>query len=156
MKVSRLILVGQAQNRRGDPPLLGRVGNRMRDLLGISADRYLDLERCNLLERWPGRRGPKGDRFPRTTAARIAGTMLDILDAESPAPVVILAVGIAVGRAFGTDVRTLFNRQRMRPRVCVAVMPHASGTCRWWNEKVNVTKARRALRRLARSLGVVG
>jgi uracil-DNA glycosylase len=147
----KLIIVGQAPGRRGDPrqTLKGKVGRRLARTFGVSEEQYtLCTELHNVLECWPGKHG-KGDRFPMAAAREAARNLKPTLEGNR-----VLLLGRAVAAAFGVRVGYL---TWIHLGAClVAVLPHPSGINRWWNEPKNRRAAERFLRGLVGSEGSLG
>jgi len=142
-----LLLVGQAPcGQRPRAPALcpsTRSGRRLAELAGVGSVREI-ADAVNLLRRFPGSAGPKGDLFPieeaRRAARRLAGRMR--------ARRATLLLGGNVARAFGVGGTDFLEWTEVRgARACV--FPHPSGISHWWNDPRNVRRARRFLRRLA-------
>ena len=145
----RLLLIGQAPSRHGDPthPLEGRIGLALCKLFGCSFHEYLqETERINVLMSWPGKNG-KGDAFPRAEASLSAKSLMRALAYRR-----IMFVGVATGRAFKFRGKPL-QWVRRAGGIEAAVVPHPSGINRWWNSKTNKDRAARFLRRAWRTQG---
>jgi len=138
----KLILIGQAPGRNGDPsrPLEGRNGRRLAKLAGIAEDEYLEItDRMNLLDRWPGKKG-KGDEWPVAEAEASANEMLPNLSGRR-----VLLVGRNVAKAFGFGDLPWLEWRKLEGME-VAVIPHPSGIVLWWNDKENRQAAKKFLR----------
>lgn len=150
----RLLLVGEAPSRTGDPtkPLTGRVGRRLAALAGLSTFQYLRrTERMNLLDRWPGSAG-KGSAFPLVEARSAAWKKLSAFVGRR-----VVLVGRRVADALDLDDPYLGpwrcvvlddggnSPPASRAFLC-AVIPHPSGVNRWWNDPKNTRSARAFLR----------
>ena len=150
----KLVLVGQAPSRSGDPtrPLAGGpVGKKLAALFGATLDEYVErTERHNLLGKWPGRAG-KGDCFPMSRAKQAAGVLCEALGGRD-----VIFVGKNVAAAFGIRKATylswaLFCDEASGASFEAAVVPHPSGINRWWNDPKNRRAARAFMRRAWRS-----
>lgn len=151
----RPIIVGQAPGPNTDPlePLSGRSGARLAALCGIGLLDFLDgFDRVNLLPRFPGRAGGKGDAFPMAEAREAA----DRIRRETfcgGRSVVMLGRNVAAAFA-GTAIAPHFTPLAWLgvPRVHgfrAAMCPHPSGVCRWWNHPANEDAARMFWQELA-------
>lgn len=139
------LIVGEAPARTtvGAPPFAGRTGARLAELAGI--DRLRDgFDVVNLLDRWPGPSGAKGSLFPLARAREAAVLLAPRLRRRH----VVLA-GRRVAAAFWL-ARLPYLAWETVGGADVAVLPHPSGVCRWWNEPENVAAASAFLRGLAR------
>lgn len=154
MKYSRLMIVGQAPSRTSDPgrPLTGgAISGRLRAFLGVSESAYENaIERCNLLKKYPGSAG-KGDKFDMKKARFAASNMRGALVGAST-----VFLGRKVAAAFGhADLEPLEWREvTLGPfgdRGRVAMLPHPSGVCQWYNDPGNRRRARRFMRAAWRS-----
>ena len=131
--MSKILLVGQAPNRTGTPhlPLLGKVGEKIAAMAGLSADQYLTtFNRINILSHYPGKSG-KGDAFPITRARHQARKIR--LPRET------IFIGKQAAAAFGFNVpflTWLYIDGRRR----VAILPHPSGINSWYNNPSNQKK----------------
>jgi uracil-DNA glycosylase len=138
----RVVLLGQAPSRDGDPlrPLIGGGSGRILQLLtGTMVSQYRELyERRNLLKSWPGAADGKGDHFPTAEAHAAAVALLPRLAGRR---VVLLGSGVA--RAFGFDTLTPRFCWIERDGVRFALSPHPSPVNRWWNEYRNRAQAAR-------------
>jgi len=144
------LIVGQAPGPSEDGwPLMGRCGDRLAVLFGLSVAEYaIIFERVNLLPKFPGKKG-KGDAFDRRNAA-IAARNIKIGFRMSSRPFSIL-LGRNVAEAFGFEYRPL-GVQRHHELGHLVFLPHPSGINRWWNEPENVWRAKKLLRRLVRAI----
>ena len=136
----RILLVGQAPSRYGDPdkPFDGRSGKRLAELAGVDQlESVMDM--MNLINEWPGKNG-KGDDFPFEEASQAAA------NADVGGYDLVILAGRSVARAFGHGKRPyleiFFDDDR---EVEMMVFPHPSGVSRWWNDEGNVRRARHAL-----------
>lgn len=133
----KLLLIGQAPNRVGDPskPLEGRIAVLLSRLAGVPAEEYLDkTERINLLCLWPGSAPHgKGDAFPRTLAEISARSLQPALRGRK-----IIFVGKAVAKTFHVkDTPYCTWQVHHGLDYSYAILPHPSGIVRWWNSKKN-------------------
>lgn len=141
----KIVLVGEAPNRTGDPsrPLMGRIGKRIADLCNLGIKDYSRaFELRNLLARWPGRSG-KGSEFPFAQAKAAAATLRL---GKRKAKFVLL--GSRLAKAAGMDSIPKFDPARIGKSI-VIVVPHPSGINRWWNDRRNVWQARKFFAALA-------
>lgn len=133
----KTLLVGEAPARTtvGARPFTGRTGDRLAELAGL--ERLRDgFDAVNLLDRWPGPAGPKGSAFPLALARPAA---------EALRPRIRRRRVILVGRRVASAFR-LASLPYLTWEGQVAVLPHPSGVCRWWNEPENVELAAEFLR----------
>jgi uracil-DNA glycosylase len=150
--VPRPLLIAESPSRTSDPerPLSGRSGDRLRALLGAELEDVFAV--ANLLDSWPGRDAGGGSKLPPADARAAAVAILARCRRDR-----IVFVGSRVARAFGVPAPVLepcrwydarlfapFNGRRWP--AAVALLPHPSGLCRFWNEPANVELARRFLR----------
>jgi uracil-DNA glycosylase len=143
-----ITIVGEAPSQSSDPkkPFHGASGARLAQLAGLGGVR--DLERAarlvNVLQRWPGfgHAGEKGSKVPIAKAKR-AAKKIELVG------VVVLA-GRRVARAFGLDDAPYFQWFRTdRHGPCnLVVVPHPSGSNRFWNYPENRELARAFFLRL--------
>ena len=143
MRRDRVLLLGQAPARDGDPrrPLIGGRGSgRILQLLtGTTLRQYSRIfERRNLLQAWPGSAGAKGDLFPMTDAREAANALLPFLAGRR---VVLLGTGVA--RAFGFPPETPRFEWFERDGTRFALSPHPSPANLWWNAWRNRAEAAR-------------
>lgn len=138
----RLLLIGQAPGRGGDPsrPLEGRIGRRLAEMIGVSFDEYLLIaERTNLLTEWTGKKG-KGDSWDALAARERASELRQVF----PGRVAVL-LGRNVARAFGLgDLEWLAWMDFCEG--AVGAIPHPSGIVIWWNDPANRSRAFEFLR----------
>jgi uracil-DNA glycosylase len=134
----RALIIGQAPSANSDPaePLSGMSGRRLASLCCLSLEAFLAAyDRANLVEAFPGRLA-KGDAFPIGEARRTAA----LIRALGPRRLVLLGSGVA--RAFGVvEGAPALRWFRLGPHEA-AICPHPSGVCRWWNDPLNVGRAR--------------
>src|SRR3990172_5633772 len=144
MTQGRVILIGQAPSRDGDPerPLLGNPGHEglLYRLSGAATRDQFEaiFEARNLLAAWPGSSKSKGDRFPIKDARAAAERMLPELAGRR---VVLLGVGVA--KAFGFKPDTPRLTWIERDGVTFALSPHPSLVNLWWNDNRNRAEAAR-------------
>jgi hypothetical protein len=143
----RPLLIGQAPSRCSDPtePLSGATGRRLAELCGLTLQEYLFVfERRNLLPEWPGKAAGKGDRF----VGLVEGRRL----AEACRPVCqgrrVVVLGFSTAKMFGMVGPALSFSRHWGGEF--AHCPHPSGVNHWWNEDVNLERAGRFWRRLAK------
>lgn len=136
------LIIGQAPAMDGNPeePLEGRIGKKLAAMFGCTYEEYLAMsQRFNILPEWPGRKGKKGDKFPKVIA-RINAQRMEY----SFAWCTVLFLGIQVGRMFRFPGKPLKWARIPRPSgnfYQAAVLPHPSGINRWWNYQENKTHA---------------
>lgn len=125
-------------------PFAGASGERLARLAGVGPEVLRDRFRLvNLLRYWPGPEpGGKGSAFPMGEA-REAARRLGLADGS-------LLCGRRVAAAFGLARAPYLEWVSIGARR-VAVIPHPSGVCRWWNEPSNLRAARRFLEEAARA-----
>lgn len=156
--MTNLVIVGQAPSKTADAkrPLSADTGSGklMMKMLGIGVAEYMGVERLNLLPRWPGKAGKKGDAFDAKIAAVAAGS---IIVRAQKTHFVLLGRGVA--KAFGVDAgfcRTKTSKMSVGARrIRFLILPHPSGVNRWWNDKANKALAQRSLRRFAKQAAEV-
>lgn len=155
------LLVGEAPSRRvfidekeGEEAL---DIPRLFDLCGVSRVDFLHLFlRANLLEEWSGdHEDGKGDAFPREKAVAGLGRIFQSCSAQIASRIILL--GRRVESCF-FDIRTrtpwftwrYIRNDKLHVQSFACVVPHPSGTSRWWNEEENVEAARAFWRHQAR------
>lgn len=139
-------IVGEAPSessqRTGARPFHGASGKFLAKLFRVDCVESVEVDVVfqNVLQKWPGRgyAGEKGSRFPMKQARkRASGVELH--------PVTILA-GRRVAKAFGLDDVPYFSwvkcvgvraDKTLFGPFAVAVIPHPSGTNRFWNYEHN-------------------
>jgi len=142
-----IVLVGQAPGRSsGERAFDGRSGDRLAAYLGLGdREALLETVEClNLLRRYPGSAGPKGDAWPRHAGRRAARRLLGRLRGHR-----VLLAGKNVARAFGVSADYLVWTSHPEGFRC-AVIPHPSGINHWWNTEENRRRFRRWGRRVLR------
>ena len=143
----RIILVGQAPSRNGDPktPLIGgRSGFFLQQLCGMSLLQYVrSFETVNVVEAWPGYSSSKGDLFPADEAKVKAEAKAASWHGRR-----VILLGKNVARAFGHNKTPLMTWTTDSRGFEVAVVPHPSGVSRWWNDPTNTERARAFLQSL--------
>jgi uracil-DNA glycosylase len=147
----RLIIIGEAPSRTGDPdrPLMSApIRRRLIELLGIDDAAYFAIDRINLLRAWPGRRGKKGD-LADPIAMRSAAWI--VLAAEELIGRRAVFLGARVARAFGAHRRPILRWFAIGGG-SAAILPHPSGVNRWWNDPRNRRRAIRFMRKIGREL----
>lgn len=130
----KIVIVGQAPGpRSGDRAFDGRSGDRLARYMGLSDRRDLleHFELLNLLRRYPGPAGDKGDAFPAGRARRAARRLSGRLRART-----VLLAGKRVGAAFGVGAEYL-EWGTHEQGFAFVVIPHPSGVNRWWNDPDN-------------------
>jgi hypothetical protein len=135
--VQKLLLIGQAPSRHGDPerPLEGRIGKLLAELAGVSFEEYMEqTERMNLLNRWPGKAG-KGDRWDAQAARERASELKQVFSGR-----VAVLLGRNVAGAFGLNALPWLTwTEKFGGRL--SIIPHLSGIVTWWNSDENRRKA---------------
>jgi uracil-DNA glycosylase len=151
IETHKIGLVGQAPSRRGDPrkPLAGPNGQKIARLAGISHDELIGCRRMHLNTRYRGKRR-KGDAFNRAEGNANAGDVLLDWRVER-----IVLLGKNVARCFGLRDVPFLAEIRIYGRRFL-ILPHPSGTNRWWNERRNERRARQVLQRFLRGETVLG
>jgi hypothetical protein len=146
--VRRVLVVGQAPGRTGDPtrPFDSRRGSgrRLAELAGVEAISDV-ADVVNVLDSWPGAAGQKGDRFPMG-AARRAAARVDLGGYDR-----VLLIGRGVAAAFGVSAPFLVWFPLRGAEA--AVVPHPSGVNHWWNDGSNKERARGFFREVFRERG---
>ena len=136
----KVVLVGQAPSRGGDTlrPFFGKSGGRLERLAGIPRGLLGDhFALANILQRWRGSAGSKGDMFPIVMASRAAEELLRQLDGRR-----VVVLGRAAARAMGVPgVAPAMTWRNHVPLEEIAVMPHPSGVSLWWNDPANILAA---------------
>ncbi len=136
------LLIGQAPGPNTEPDLplypmpKTSAGGKLLQLTGLTMSVYLAaFDRMNLLYDFPGRSGPRDDRFPRRSARVAARAVIQLLEQRK-----VIFVGRNVADAFGyTTAVAPFHDWGYCPKfsfsyVCV---PHPSGRNHWYNQKMN-------------------
>jgi uracil-DNA glycosylase len=150
LDVDKVVMIGQAPSRDTDgaAPFSGRSGSRLAELARLEHARLGDVfELRNVIERWPGSAGRKGDRFPMPVARERAVALAAELTGRR-----VVFVGHAVSRAFGVKVGQGALMRWLRVEHLdfdFAVVPHPSGINTWWNDPDNRDAAGRFLSALA-------
>ena len=151
----RTLIVGVAparSSRPGDPAFAGSAsGRRIERLLGLQPGGLLGhCETVNLYDEWPGEADAGGDAVPPARAMSEAAAAVRLALMSSEEAVVAILCGRAVADAFGLGSHAPLDvvRPRASPLLTYLVLPHPSGTSRWWNDKSNVAAAAAAIRAL--------
>jgi len=132
--LDRLLMIGQAPGRKGDPsdPLGGKIGHRLAKLAGVEYERYVEAtERMNLFDEWPGKDG-KEDKWDAKAARSKAKKLESSLRGRR-----VLFVGGNVAKAFGEKPAWLEWEDSEELAAEIAAIPHPSGIVLWWNEAEN-------------------
>jgi uracil-DNA glycosylase len=133
----KLVIVGQAPGpNTGNRAFDGRSGDRLARYMGLEDRETLraHVELLNVLRRYPGPQGDKGDAFPAGRARRAARRLTGRLRGRT-----VLLAGKRVAGAFG--VRTEYLEwDEHEAGFNVVVIPHPSGVNRWWNDSANREK----------------
>lgn len=149
--MSRVLLVGAAPGpafarpyRPLHPVPATGSGGRLAQVMGVSPETYLRLfDRTNLLTEPAGRWANREDRFPIAVARNAARAMEPLLRDRR-----VVMLGRDVARAFGVDPALPFHEWRgvylehAGVVATIAVAPHPSGRCRWYNDPANLRAAR--------------
>jgi hypothetical protein len=115
--------------------------------MGLDAGTYLDtFQRLNVLNHFPGRSGPRDDRFPLREAKLAARSMLPLLQGRD-----VILVGRNVAQVFDQPAGSIsiglyHTEQPHNPRWRIRrlfVVPHPSGRNHWYNRVINREEARR-------------
>lgn len=136
-----MLLVGQAPSRDSDPTraFSGRSGARLVRLSGLSAeDFWTRVAAINLLDHWPGKRGPKGDHFRLVDARLAAVRIMYAFDSAGDSFNYYVLCGRNVAAAYGLDHLDWFVPYGVPPFV---VIPHPSGANHVWNDHAIIQKA---------------
>lgn len=144
----KTILLGQAPGREGDgEPLSGRSGRRLASLCGLTMEQYLaTFERMNLVDEHPGSAG-KGDEFFTTREVReLAERLRDRLTGRR-----VVVLGFVNAAGFGLTQPAFVFAPHWEGEF--AFSPHPSGVNLWWNDSMNVLRARRFFRELVSGPG---
>ena len=173
--LSRILLVGEAPNRRGanrglDVALACRAAGFKRGagvlhLLDEDFPRLYDFcmatQHVNLLREWPGPSGGKGSAFPAEEAREAADRMAAALRGgrvpwePTGLPTdyrAVLLAGTRVRQAFHLG-GNLFERDDGDPALPpVYVVPHPSGVNPFWNSRENRNRARAFLEGIVREV----
>lgn len=142
-----MLLVGQAPSRNSNPAFAfsGRSGERLIALSGLTYEEFWGrVDAVNLVIAWPGKAGPKGDKFPLMEARKAAVAYMSGLAVVGPEYAVFVLCGRAVARAFDLEFLDWFKTYGI-PRF--AVIPHPSGVNHMWNDPRTTRQARRFFRR---------
>lgn len=141
----RPLLIGQAPGPNTDPdmPLFPSpatsAGGRLARFMGLSELEYLEtFDRINLLQNFPGKNKVNEDRFPIAKARIAADAILPLLSGRTA-----IMVGRNVATAFGYPMSELeFHSWVLSRGARIAVIPHTSGRCFWYNKEENLVRAR--------------
>jgi len=149
----RAILVGQAPGPRGDHnrPLEGASFRKLCRWAGVPWDVYISgTERTNLFRRFPGKAGPKGDKFNARLGRRRAEKVLPRCRGR-----LLVLIGWGVAAAFGArkgiSPFVIYHPRGggaapdRHPRHFV-VIPHPSGVSHFYNDQKNRRRAGACLR----------
>lgn len=150
---TNLIILGEAPGDypRYDPKKhalfpypVGCAGHRLMKLMGLERWEYVQLDRRNLLDYYPGKAG-KGAKFPHG-ASREAVRKLH----ESQALIGhnVLLVGKRLATAFGYETQEMLTWHHCKA-YNYAIVPHTSGINRWWNSPGNSADGAVFLRAIA-------
>lgn len=143
----RVIVYGQAPSRTSDPtrPLSGRSGDHLARLAGLESAAqlavYFDLR--NLIDRWPGSAGEKGDAFPRRLAQERAESEIRGFQRDDR----VLLLGREVAAAFGLSAVPCLTETALGDGRAT-VLPHPSGANLAYNEPSTRERVSLLLRRL--------
>lgn len=145
------LIIGEAPNGDGEP-FSGRSGRRLDKLFGGKWRYYCNA--VNLfdepLPRAEG--GESGFEFPIAEAKVRAGMMHEYMTGHRCS--LMIVTGKRVAAAFNLDLEYFqFARVWIGGRLSlVVVVPHPSGTNRWWNDPVNVDMAMAFFQRVLREM----
>ena len=139
----KVVVVGQAPGRRGDPfrPLEGGGVLRLLRWARVDLQTYLYLtERVNLFKVYPG----KGDRFnarlarakARALFPRLAGRKCVFLGRA-----VASAFGLPVGPGWQFTFWALYDPINGIASACTVLIPHPSGVSHFYNLEANRLRA---------------
>lgn len=123
---------------------MGKFGERLAKMLGISMKKYLSVNRRNLIAYYPGKSG-KGDNFPFEEAKSAAYEM----EKEFGRGAEILLLGKNVAKAFGFGNMKFLDSTEIGG-VMFHLFPHPSGVNRWWNNPNNTKAAKIFAKKIAR------
>lgn len=144
---AKIVLVGQAPSRdtEGAAPFSGRSGRTLERLAGLEPGELPQrFALANVLQRWPGSAGAKGDKFPPAEARKAAASLLEALSGRQ-----VLAVGRATATVLGLpSCRPPMLWFDHEPLAGLSMLPHPSGVNLWWNERRNRENAQTFLRAL--------
>lgn len=142
----RPLLIGQAPGPNTDaarplwPQPLSSTGGRMALHMGLTPEQFVStFDRINLLNEFPGR-WKRDDKFPQASARVAASAVRPLLARRK-----VILVGRNVAEAFGYCSNTLAFLQWERDMAHdfhFAIVPHASGRNRWYNDPENLEKTR--------------
>jgi uracil-DNA glycosylase len=143
--MKRPMIVGQApaKGNDGKPPFAGKSGARLARLAGVgdSGDALPHhFKLVNLIEKYPGRGGDKGDLFDREEAgAKAMEVLSDLIRGKQRRWVLLM--GRNVARCFGQSDREYLVAFGLTPWAQGLVFPHPSGINRWWNSTADEERA---------------
>lgn len=159
----RPLLIGQAPGPNTDPALplfpipKTSAGGRLQELTGLSLLEYVKtFDRVNLLPYFPGK-WKRDDKFPMSPAKLAAAAVRPHLVGRT-----VILVGRNVANAFGLEIPFHHWHHMVCKRgeclkkcdgLCrVAIIPHTSGRCHWYNDEVNQAEAKAFWRVFTQSL----
>lgn len=149
----KILFIGEAPGRTSserDLALEGASGRRLARLMEVRDIREV-AEAHNLLQKWPGARGPKGALLPAHEARVAANGVMRALKGRvyKRRYLAIVMLGGRVARAFRLQKAPQFSRiEGLDPPTFV--MPHPSGVSHWWSCPQNRKQAAEFLKSLAR------
>lgn len=153
----RPVLIGQAPARtsEGRGAFRGPSGERLARILGVSIEALLGaVDARNLLDHYPGAHetATSGDAFPLDEARAAAAAMLPDLHNRR---VLLAGRGVAVCFADGSPrlrhTLPMFEWAEHDAGFSACIIPHPSGTSRFWNDP---TRRRAAAESLLSILGL--
>lgn len=110
----------------------------MRSLTGLNLMQYCRrFERMNLLDRYPGSAGKKGDKFPMMEARLAAAEIRSRFEGRK-----VVFVGLAVAEAFDAISPKSFEWRMYAPGFQGAPIPHTSPINSFWNDERNIARGR--------------
>lgn len=155
------LIVGQAPARSGDGTAFsGPSGRRLCQLLEVHSlaqlRQWFDLDNL-ILDKLSRRPTGRGDTFHMKQAERRAQEII----AGSPASQTIVACGRQVWTAFGCDLSAEWFSRCLKPNphgelIELRLFPHPSGISHFWNDPINVQRARDALKAMAFDALIIG
>jgi hypothetical protein len=114
-----------------------------------------NFDLLNLMAKWPGKSGSKGDDFDMGEARRSVDDILIGLGYRPPS--YILIMGRKVEQAFRIKKLPYLERYALKTeplnRHRVIIFPHPSGINQFWNNRENYERAERVLKGVLRASG---
>lgn len=148
----RPLIIGQAPARGNDGllPFAGRSGARLAYLAGVGTsgdDLPAHFVLTNLLDRYPGKQGSKGDRFDKALGKERAEEIMRVLENPDRYSRWVIFMGKTVARAFGFRHHPYLVSWSWNQHSFI-IFPHPSGINRWWNDPANEAQASRILKEI--------